>query len=225
MGHVHESPPVMLAPLVVLAAGALFAGALFYEPFVAGAEGETAHDVVPHEVAVEHEVESPVFEGDAEHSTWNRHDFWGAALHVRPENDTLEAAHHVPEWVKLLPLFVAAAGIALAYALYLWIPSVPKKISSAFSFVYTLFFRKWFFDEIYDAVFVRNAVRLGRVFWRADKNVVDRLGADGFAARSVGFAAWLSRIQSGYIFQYAFVMMIAVIGILSWYFFRINGGF
>ena len=236
MDHVHESPPVMLAPLVVLAIGAIFAGMMLYEPFVAGgapalAEGhDTEHaegleEEIEEHVAIEEEVEAPVLRGEGEGSRWNRHDFWGEAVHVREENDTLEAAHHVPEWVKFMPLVAGLCGIALAYLFYIRRPGMPGKVVRSFAPVHKLFFNKWFFDEIYDRVFVRSAFRLGRVFWvRGDQNIIDRFGPDGTAAASGRIAALLSRFQSGFIYQYAFMMIIAVIGIVSWFVFRAGQG-
>ncbi|HRQ62063.1 MAG TPA: NADH-quinone oxidoreductase subunit L, partial [Alphaproteobacteria bacterium] len=102
MEHVHESPAVMLAPLTLLAAGALFAGIVFYEPFVAGhPKGEIADIHMGHaevELDMEDEVTAPVVDEEHEGLNWDRHSFWGESQYVLPENDTLEAAHHVPLW-------------------------------------------------------------------------------------------------------------------------------
>ena len=140
-------------------------------------------------------------------------------------NDTVTAAHHAPFWVKKLPLLMGVLGISLAYLLYLLKPTWPEKIKKIFVLPYTLFFRKWFFDEIYDALFVKNAMRLGKGFWFSDKNIVDRFGPDGVASLSQKCAGLISRFQSGYVYQYAFVMMITVIAIVSWFIFKTNGGF
>lgn len=154
------------------------------------------------------------------------HPIWHEAIKVLTENDTVTAAHHAPFWVKKLPLGVGVVAIALAYLLYLLKPTWPAKISKAFIWIHTILFNKWFFDELYDAVFVKNTLRLGRVFWVSDKKVIDGLGPDGVAARSRGVATLLSLFQSGYIFQYAFVMMITIIGLVSWFLFRAyQGGF
>ena len=236
--HVHESPPVMLAPLVVLAIGAIFAGMVLYEPFVSGgahtiAEVESAEahhenaieESIEKDVAIEGEVEAPVLEPEHTENTWNRHVFWGDAIQVRAENDTLEAAHHVPEWVKFLPLVMGILGIGLAYLFYVLKPWAPTKIAAAFSPLHKLFYNKWFFDEIYDRLFVRTAFKLGRVFWiRGDQNIIDRFGPNGIASSSNKFAQAMSRFQSGFIYQYAFVMIIAVIGVMSWFAFRVVQG-
>lgn len=83
-----------------------------------------------------------------------------------------------------------------------------------------MFFRKWFFDEIYNAAFVQNALCAGKVFWKADKKVVDGIGPDGAAKRSLDIGRLLSKVQSGYVFHYAFVMMIGLVGFVSWFFYR-----
>lgn len=104
-------------------------------------------------------------------------------------------------------------------------PGLPKLISGTFSWLHKLFFNKWFFDEIYNFVFVRSSLALGRFFWvRGDQKTIDRFGPDGTAALSQRVAHVLSRFQSGYVYQYAFVMMIAVIGIVSWFAFRYGQG-
>jgi len=219
MAHVHESPPVMISPLVILATGALFAGAFFYEPFVAGGGHEP--EIVAHEVEVEREVEAPVFEGGVEEAIWNRHHFWGESLHVLPENDTLEAAHHVPELVKLMPLFAAVSGILLAYLLYMWREGMAAKLAASLRPLYKLSFNKWYFDELYDKVFVKNAWKIGRVFsTTGDRKIIDGFGPDGVAGLSLQAAGTLSKMQSGYLFQYAFVMLIGLFALISWFIYR-----
>lgn len=216
MDHVHESSPVMLAPLVVLAAGALFAGALFYQPFVGG-HGDAHHA----EVQVEdvHAVEPHA--GGADHAEV---DFWDGSIKVLPTNDTVTAAHNVPTWVKKMPLVVAVLGILLAYVMYMWKPALPALMARRFSWLHRLFFNKWWFDELYDRLFVNTSKALGRIFWTGDKQVVDRFGPDGTAALSSRIAKALGRFQSGFIFQYAFVMMIALIALVSWVAFRMFVG-
>lgn len=148
------------------------------------------------------------------------HSIWHGALKVLPDNDTVTAAHHVPLWVKKAPLVAGGIGIALAYVFYLFVPGLPAVFTKIFVWIHKLFFNKWFFDEIYDRVFVRSVLWFGDLFSWGDRNVVDRFGPDGSAFISRYFAGWLSRFQSGYIYQYAFVMMIAVITIISWFIFR-----
>ena len=240
MDHVHESPAVMLAPLVILASGALFAGMIFYQGFVGSShhgehhgEKHAVEHVEPHagdEKIVISDEEAEVVHDNAEayeedhheeHLPMSKEVFWGESIKVLAENDTVEAAHNVPFWVKKLPFAMGLLGIFLAYLAYIRIPSIPEKVKSIFTAPYTLFFNKWFFDEIYDIVFTRTAFKLGKIFWiGGDQNTVDRLGPDGVAKVSQKFAGLVSRFQSGFVFQYAFVMMIAVIAIISWFVFK-----
>ncbi len=221
MAHVHESPPVMISPLIILATGAIAAGAFFYEPFVAGGGHEP--QIVPHEVELEREIEAPVFEGAEHEDVWNRHRFWGESLRVLHENDTLDAAHHVPEWVKLMPLFAAVSGILLAYLLYMWREGLAAKLANTFAPLYRLSFNKWYFDELYDRVFVKNAWKTGRVLSSTgDRKIIDRFGPDGVAGISLQTAGALGRFQSGFLFQYAFVMIVGLFGLVSWFIFRIT---
>lgn len=221
MSHIHESPPVMLTPLMILAVGALFSGFFFYESFVGGGhhnEGQKHHG----EVMVEHTIEAPVLDEDTHGEEWNRHMFWQKALFVLPENDTVEAAHNVPEWVKLLPVIMGVIGLFLGWVFYNRFTSLPEKFTKVFKPVHTLLFNKWFFDELYNKIFVKPALCMGQIFWKSDKNIVDGLGPDGMAKTSLGVAGLMSRFQTGYIFQYAFVMMIGLIALISWYFFKWN---
>ncbi|MCB1532412.1 MAG: NADH-quinone oxidoreductase subunit L [Alphaproteobacteria bacterium] len=189
MSHIHESPPVMLGPLFVLATGAVLAGFVFYEAFV------------------------------------GHHAMWHEAIKVLEANDTITAAHHVPFWVKKLPIGIGLIGIALAYLFYISKPKLPEATVKRVKPLHTLLFNKWFFDELYDAAFVKSSFKLGKLFWCTDKQVVDRFGPDGAAGTSNKIAALLSRFQSGYVFQYALVMMIAVIGLISWFVFKTGQGF
>jgi NADH-quinone oxidoreductase subunit L len=241
--HVHESPPVMLVPLCVLALGAVFAGGMLNQYFVGAEEGPAVHGAAhgsaqgaehaeakaESQPAVKDEAASTQVAHDEaqaeDEEEPNRHTFWAEAISVMPEHDSIEGAHHVPLWVKYMPLVAGAFGIAMAYLAYMFRPGIPAMVKKMFAPLYVLFYNKWFFDEIYEAVFVRNALRLGRGFWRVgDQNTIDRLGPDGSARAVKAAAGLLSRFQSGYVYQYAFVMMIAVIGLISWFVFKAGYG-
>jgi len=221
--HAHESPPSMLTPLLILSVGALFAGALGYQGFVGGDKSKE-HHVVNHGIELEETVEAPVVEETDYGQQMNRHIFWGDSIKVLPENDTVEAAHHVALWVKLLPAAMGVLGLFLAWVFYCAKPSLPGTFTKTFSRLHTLFFHKWFFDEAYAALFVKPSIALGGGLWKADKNIVDGIGPDGVAARSLDLSGILRKIQTGYVFHYAFVMMIGVIGIVTWIFWT-QGGF
>lgn len=152
----------------------------------------------------------------------HRSEYWGASLFVQHANDTIEAAHHhLPQWVKILPIVTSAFGIFLAYIFYLvkqgWAPAFAKALKP----INALFYNKWYFDEIYDAVFVKNAWRLGRGFWTiGDGAIINGLGPDGVSKLSQKISRGLKVLQSGYVYQYAFTIMIGVVVIISWFLFR-----
>ena len=184
MAHVHESPLSMIAPLVVLAAGAVFSGMLGYHYFVGG--GLAA--------------------------------FWGDSILVLPGHDALRDAHHAPLWVIALPIVVAVAGIALAYWFYMVRPGIPGALAGRFGAVYRFLLNKWYFDELYDWLFVRPAHRIGRGLWKeGDGTLIDGLGPDGLSAVARTLARRASMLQSGYVYHYAFAMLIGVAAFVTWY--------
>lgn len=224
MSHVHESPPVMLVPLLVLAVGAVLAGSTLYQSFVGSAHHKDKAKV--EHVAGEGGAEKEGVQEEAkDHAVWAKEQFWRDSLHVLPENDTVEMAHSVPKWVKYLPLVMGVLGILLAYLFYMWRPGLPHLARKYFAAFHHVFYHKYYFDELYQAVFVKNAVRLGQTFWFAvDQKIIDNLGPDGAARSSGKIARLFSRFQSGFVFQYAFVMLIALVAILSWFVFRLGQG-
>lgn len=149
------------------------------------------------------------------------HDFWGDAIFIHPQNSVMEDAHHVSIFVKLMPLVVSIGGIALAIVIYTRKPWIARRIIAKFPAIYQLFYHKWYFDAMYNKVFVRPAVRWGHFFWlRGDKAVIDTYGPDGISNIVVRFAALCSRLQSGYVFHYAFAMLIGVLALIAWYLVR-----
>ncbi|HEX9771113.1 MAG TPA: NADH-quinone oxidoreductase subunit L, partial [Kiloniellales bacterium] len=147
-----------------------------------------------------------------------REQFWRESLLVLPANDSIEAAHQVPGWVKLLPLAMGVGGIALAWVMYIVRPDLPALAVSLFRPLHTLFFNKWYFDELYDWAFVQPARALGRGFWKTgDGTVIDGIGPDGIAATTLDLARRAGRLQSGYVYHYAFAMLIGVVVLITWY--------
>jgi len=135
-----------------------------------------------------------------------------------PQHSAMENAHHVPKLVKYAPLIVGTAGIALAYVFYMFFPSLPSVMVRLFRPIHALFFNKWYVDELYDAVFVKPAVALGRLFWtKGDIGTIDALGPDGVSSLVGRFSAFCSRLQTGYVFHYAFAMLIGVVALITWY--------
>ncbi len=147
-----------------------------------------------------------------------RVEFWGAAILVLEGNDAIEAAHQVPLWVKLLPLGMGAGGIALAWIMYVRMPAIPALLATRLRPLYLFLLNKWYFDELYDWAFVRPAHYLGRGLWKSgDGAVIDGVGPDGVAAVALVLARRASRLQTGYLYHYAFAMMIGVAGLITWY--------
>ena len=151
-------------------------------------------------------------------------DFWGASIFILPSHDAMEAAHHVPTWVKLLPIGLATAGVVGAYIAYVRLPWLPISIAGRAGALYRFLFNKWYFDELYDRIFVGPAVRIGRLLWvRGDKGVIDHYGPDGLSALVARLSGRLVQMQTGYVYHYAFAMMIGVVVLLTWYFSGFGG--
>ncbi|WP_136622277.1 MULTISPECIES: NADH-quinone oxidoreductase subunit L [Mesorhizobium] len=183
MHHVHESPPVMLVPLFILAAGALFAGIIFHGAFIG--------------------------EGYAE--------FWKASLFTLPENHILHEIHELPLWVELSPFIAMLIGFALAWKFYIRSPDLPRSVAANHRLLYAFLLNKWYFDELYDFLFVRPAKRLGHFLWKTgDGTVIDGLGPDGISARVVDVTNRVVKLQTGYLYHYAFAMLIGVAALVTW---------
>jgi NADH-quinone oxidoreductase subunit L len=165
-----------------------------------------------------------VFAGWLAYSYFVGHDsehFWRESIKVLPQHNSIEAAHHVPFWVTIAPLVVGIIGIGIAYGLYIRDPARPAVIAKKWQGLYRFLLNKWYFDELYDFVFVRTAFWLGRGLWKkGDGAIIDGLGPDGIAARTLNIAQGASRLQTGYVYHYAFAMLIGVVLITSWYLFR-----
>ncbi len=162
-----------------------------------------------------------LFAGIGFHNLFIGHDmdhFWGKALLVLHDNNSIEAAHHhTPAWVSLAPLVVGLIGIALAYIMYMAVPSLPAKVAGTFRGLHKFLYNKWYFDELYDFLFVRTAKALGYGLWKSgDGAVIDGVGPDGIAAATRDVAARASRLQSGYVYHYAFAMVIGVVLLVAW---------
>jgi NADH-quinone oxidoreductase subunit L len=193
MHHVHESPPVMLVPLYVLAAGALLAGLIFHDFFIG------------------HAAEA------ADHAAGWYNEFWRGALFAGPDNHILEEFHHVPWAVKLSPFIVMLIGLVTAWYMYIRSPQTPKDLAAQHEGLYKFLLNKWYFDELYDFLFVKPAMRLGTFLWkRGDGWLIDGFGPDGVAARVRQVTGRVVRLQTGYLYHYAFAMLIGVAALVTW---------
>jgi NADH-quinone oxidoreductase subunit L len=142
-------------------------------------------------------------------------DFWAGSIVNAPHNHIIDAMHHVPGWVPLAPTVVGLAGIALAYALYVFAPGIPGQMAERFRAVYLFLLNKWYFDELYDRVFVQPAIRLARILWQVgDAQIIDGM-PNGAAALAAGSSRQAVKLQTGSLAIYAFSMLIGVVLLVS----------
>ena len=145
-------------------------------------------------------------------------DFWGTSILVLPIHNALEEAHHVDFWVKALPMAVGVLGIGGAFLFYVLRPELPGLLATRARPVYLFLLNKWYFDELYDVLFVRSAKYLGRNLWKhGDGAVIDGIGPDGLAAATLSVARRAVKLQSGYVYHYAFAMLLGLAAIVTWY--------
>jgi NADH-quinone oxidoreductase subunit L len=181
MDHIHESPPVMLVPLIILAAGSLLAGLFFYAPFAGEAVDE----------------------------------FWKGSLIL--DHHLLEEMHHSPFWVVAAPTVAMLIGSALAFWFYIRRPESPVRLAAQHEGLYRFLLNKWYFDELFDFLFVRPAMALGRFLWKkGDGWFIDGLGPDGVSARVIDITRNVVRLQTGYLYHYAFAMLLGIAILVTW---------
>ncbi|WP_158923123.1 NADH-quinone oxidoreductase subunit L [Acidisphaera sp. S103] len=179
--HAHESPWVMLGPLVVLATGAVFAGWALHGWFIG--------------------------------SDWPH--FWNGAIFNGPHNQVIEHLEDVPGWVELAPLVVGLLGIGVAYVMYIANPLLPMRLAQQFGPIYRFVLNKWYFDELYNVIFVQPAIRLARLFWQVgDVTIIDGV-PNGLAELTSDGSREVVKIQTGSLAVYAFAMLIGVVVLIG----------
>ncbi|GMN13660.1 NADH-quinone oxidoreductase subunit L [Altererythrobacter sp. MTPC7] len=184
--HPHESPWVMLIPLVILSMGAIFAGYVFKYPFIDG----SSEGVDPN-------------------------GFWGAAIYFN--ENLIHALHAVPLWVKLTATVSMLLGLLFAWLAYIKDTSIPGKTVEQLGPIYRFLYNKWYFDELYNILFVKPAFIVGRAFWKlVDIGTIDRFGPDGVAWLVRQGSAGAKRFQSGYLTSYALVMLLGLVAAITW---------
>jgi NADH-quinone oxidoreductase subunit L len=147
-----------------------------------------------------------------------RESFWKTALLVLPGHDALASAEGVPGLIRYLPLVCGLAGLGTAFVFYIVNPQIPVRLAQQFRVVYLFLLNKWYFDELYDLVVVHPAMAIGDGLWKGgDGTVIDGLGPNGISALTRDLARQASRLQSGYLYHYAFVMLIGLVGFVTWY--------
>ena len=142
------------------------------------------------------------------------------ALFTGKDNHILHDMHEVPTWVKLSPFVAMVLGFALSWLFYVKNPRLPVALAESQPILYRFLLNKWYFDELYDFLFVRPAKAIGRCLWKkGDGVVIDGLGPDGISARVVDVTHAVVRLQTGYIYHYAFAMLMGVALFVTWYMF------
>ena len=144
--------------------------------------------------------------------------FWKAALFTGKDNHILHEMHEVPKWVIWSPFVAMLIGFALALYMYVLRTDIPGKLAAANPVLYRFLLNKWYFDEIYDFLIVKPSMWLGRMLWKkGDGLVIDGMGPDGISARVVDVTNRVVRLQTGYLYHYAFTMLVGVAGLVTWY--------
>lgn len=161
-----------------------------------------------------------IFAGFISHDYFYGHhyvEFWQGALFTGPENKLLEEFHHVPLWVKWSPFVAMAVGFFTAWVMYIRRPDLPRYFAEQHRGLYQFLLNKWYFDELYDFLFVRPALWLGRLLWKGgDGVVIDGLGPNGVAARVLDVTNRVVRLQTGYLYHYAFAMLLGIAALVTW---------
>ncbi|WP_171227960.1 NADH-quinone oxidoreductase subunit L [Ruegeria sp. HKCCA4008] len=251
--HAHESPMTMLVPLGVLSLGAVFAGMIWYGNFFGHTDKVGKFYGIPVAEASEHAEAGDHAAADASHGEDSHADeshaadghadeghgekdakggdhhyvFAGqpgeGALYMAPDNHVLDDAHAAPKWVKVSPFVAMLLGFVVAYWFYIVNTSLPARLAANQRPLYLFLLNKWYFDEIYDAAFVKPTVALGRLLWkRGDGNTIDGF-LNGVAMGVVPFFTRLAgKAQTGYIFTYAFWMVLGIAALVTWM--SIGGG-
>ena len=175
----HESPLVMLIPLVLLSIGAIFAGYIFKELFV-GHEG-------------------PI-------------NFWQESIFFLKPLST----EHPPLWFLLLTPILVVTSIPISYYFFVKNKNLPHQIANVNKPLYNFLLNKWYFDEFYDILIVNPSKKFGLFLWKFfDVKLIDGFGPDGISALIKKFSLKANKFQSGYIYQYAFVMLLGFSALLT----------
>jgi NADH-quinone oxidoreductase subunit L len=147
-------------------------------------------------------------------------EFFRDSIAFGPNNHVLEEMHHVPYLASVLPTLMMALGFVIAWQFYIRRPELPVELAHQHDLLYKFLLNKWYFDEIYDVLLVRPTIWLGRLLWkRGDGWLIDGFGPDGVSARVLDITRGAIRLQTGYLYHYAFAMLIGVAAFITWFMF------
>ncbi|TPW30442.1 NADH-quinone oxidoreductase subunit L [Pararhizobium mangrovi] len=144
-------------------------------------------------------------------------EFWKGSLFTLPANHLVETYENIPEWASLMPFLAMAIGFVVAWYFYIRSPETPRRTAEQFWGLHRFLLNKWYIDELYDFLFVRPVKRLGTFLWKqGDGATIDHYGPDGVAARVQDITGRVVKLQSGYLYHYAFAMLIGVAALVTW---------
>jgi len=147
-------------------------------------------------------------------------EFFRSSLAYATDNHVLEDMEHLPLEITLAPTVMMIIGFLVAWQFYIRRPDIPAALARDQGVLYRFLLNAWYFDRIYDFLFVRPAMWLGRLFWKGgDGFVIDGFGPDGVSARVLDVTRNVVRLQTGYLYHYAFAMLIGVAGFVTWFMF------
>jgi len=162
-----------------------------------------------------------VFHGAMIGDDWRT--FWGESIVVLETHRAMAEFHKVPLWVKWLPVAMGVAGILLAWQMYIRRTDIPVSLARTNDGLYRFLLNKWYFDELYDLLFVRPALWLGRVLWKGgDQRIIDGFGPDGISSAVLAATRRAVRLQTGYVYHYAFAMLIGIFVLVSLSFYALG---
>jgi NADH-quinone oxidoreductase subunit L len=177
--EMHESPIIMLLPLIILSIGAIFAGFLFKDLFIGHGAGNI---------------------------------FWGNSIKFLNPLST----EHPPLWFILTTPILVLLSIPLAYYLFVKNKNLPNQIAELNKPLYNFLVNKWYFDELYNTLFIQSSKKIGLFFWKiGDVKIIDKFGPDGVSSLIKNLSIKASKFQSGFIYQYAFMILIGFSGLLT----------
>ncbi len=149
--------------------------------------------------------------------------FWNGTLGAIAGFGLEPQVEDFPAWVEVAPFVLTVIGFLVAFYYYILNPALPRKLADRKGMLYLFLFNKWYFDELYDFLFVRPALWIGRFLWkRGDGTIIDGLGPDGISARVLDVARGAARLQTGYVYHYALAMLLGVVALATW--FMVSGG-
>ncbi|WIG50677.1 MAG: NADH-ubiquinone oxidoreductase chain L [Afipia sp.] len=150
------------------------------------------------------------------------HEFFRESLKMNPK--IIEEMHHIPATIAFLPTVMMVVGFFVSWLFYIRKPYLPVELANQHPGLYRFLLNKWYFDELYDFLFVRPAKWLGRFLWKkGDGFIIDGFGPDGVSARVLDVTRNVVRLQTGYLYHYAFAMLIGVAGLITWFIFGLGG--